>query len=185
MKKFFKRFFLSLGLIILLVILNFFRTKKADHAILEQAEYFRPLYNQSTAYELPTKFSDGERFYLKIPIHNGDTSIAYCDTGGGLSMIFPTTVENKKLSSLTKTGLIKGVVPMNYLLFNDLVKDKRIPPPFPLRNFVIRHPFSTVTDPLINVPPLDDETKSILETMPGIEMFLGQNLWAKPGRWIT
>ncbi|MEO6190958.1 MAG: hypothetical protein ABIO44_11935, partial [Saprospiraceae bacterium] len=65
----------------------------------------------------------------------------------------------------------------HYILFKDLVNDNNFPQPYPLRGFIIRHPFSRVTEPYLLIPPMEDEMKLITQSMPDMEAFLGQNIF--------
>lgn len=164
-------------LLILLIIVNFVVIKKLDHNVLEVEHYDTPKQDGSLAFRIPSRFIKGERFYIRVPLKNGDTLNAFGDTGGGLSMMQPPTVESKNLNASVKTGLLKGVMPMDYILFEDLINDPDFPAPYPLRSFVIRRPFNRVTKPYLIVPPLDDEIRHIMQSMPDMEAFLGQSFF--------
>lgn len=176
-KRIFKIVLLSVGILALLVIANFVAVKKLDRAVLEVENYEAPKKDGGPAVLIPSMFIRGERFYIKIPIENGDSLSAFGDTGGGLSMLFPATIEKKNLQSKVRTGLLKGVMPMDYLPFGDLVKAPNFPAPYPLRRFVIRRPFARVSEPYLVVPPMDDELRYMMQSMPGTEAFLGQSFF--------
>lgn len=76
---------------------------------------------------LPSKFINGERFYLKLVTVTGDTILGFCDTGGGITALLPTTVEKLNLQSKVKEMIIDDSK-MGYILFSDVIKDKKIPP---------------------------------------------------------
>ena len=177
MKKKIKYFFLTLGTLLLIFAVQFIIIKKLDNKVLEMENFYTSNQNDSKPYLIPSKFIDGERFYIKLPLENGDTILGFGDTGGGNSMLFPLTVEKKNLKSKINSGLLKSIMPVDYILFKDLVKVNNFPNPFPLRNFTIRHPFSRVTEPYLLIPPLDDELKFIVQSMPDMEAFLGQNFF--------
>lgn len=176
MKKFFKYFFLSIAILLFLIACIFLLIKKLDNNALEEKGFNVTAYDQSEAKLLPSLFLNGERFYLKMQIINGDTALAYCDTGGGICMI-PSDVINKiQMQSKMKYGLLKGLMPIKYIPFRDLVKDKNIPPPLQLRDKILRRPISRISDPFVMIPPEDEELKFMLKNMP-FDIFLGQNFF--------
>jgi len=177
MKPFLKYLLLSFGILFLLVAITFISIKKADQKVLEMENFYEGQQANNQVYSVPSEFIDGERFYIKIPMADGDTLLAFGDTGGGNSMILPGTIEKKQLQSKLHSGLLKGIMPIEYILFNDLVTDTHFPEPGPLRSFVIRKPFNRVTEPCLVIPPLDDELKFFTKAMPDMDAFLGQNFF--------
>ena len=175
--KFLKYFFLVIGILLLLIVVNFIAIKKQDNKVLEMENFYTIKQDESKPYLVPSMFMDGERFFIKLTSENKDTILAFGDTGGGNSMMLPSTVEHKKLQSKLKVGLIKGIMPVHYILFKDLVSDVNFPQPNPLLSFIIRHPFFRVTEPSLFIPPMDDEMKFITQNMPNMEVFLGQNFF--------
>lgn len=175
--KFLKYFFLCTGIILLVLIVNFIAIKKLDNKVLEMENFYTSNQNKSKACIVPSKFIEGERFYIKLPLKNGDTILGFGDTGGGNSMMLPSTIEKKNIQSIVKLGLLKSIMPIDYILFNDLVNDNNFPQPYPLRSFIIRHPFNRVSEPYLFIPPMDDELKFIVQSMPDMEVFLGQNFF--------
>jgi hypothetical protein len=144
---------------------------------MEMKSFYTPDYNASKPTLLPSMFINRERFYIKIPTFAGDTLLAFGDSGGGISMLLPPTVEKKHLQSKLKIGILKGLLPVKYILFKDLVNDADIPPPFPLRSYTIRRPFARVAEPFLLVPPSGGETKLLTQYMPEMDIFLGQNFF--------
>ena len=180
MRKFlriFKRVLLSILIILLLFVGYFFSIRTLDQRSMEMKDFYRDDYNSSKAILLPSVFINHERFYIKIPFSTGDTLLAFGDSGGGISMLLPPTVEKKQLQSKIKTGIFKGIFPAKYLLFKDLVNNSYIPPPVPLRIYIIRRPFARVAAPLLLVPPIGGETDLLTKYMPEMDIFLGQNFF--------
>jgi hypothetical protein len=177
MKKKIKIILFSIGGIFLLLLIFFFTIKKLDKQAIETKNFAVSNYNNDKVTLLPSTFINGERFYIKLPIAKGDTVLAFGDSGGGISMLLPSTIEKKQLQSKLRTGLLKGMMPVKYLLFEDLVDISIYPPPVPLRNLIVRDPFASVTRPFLIVPPTDDQTRLMAEKMPEMDIFLGQNFF--------
>jgi hypothetical protein len=144
---------------------------------MEMKGFYQPDYDTSKATLLPSLFINGERFYIKIPSSLGDTLLAFGDSGGGISILLPQAVEKKHLQAKLKSGIFQGIMPVNYVLFKDLVNNRNVPPPFPLRIYNIRRPFSRVAEPFLLVPPNEGEVKRITKFMPDMDIFLGQNFF--------
>lgn len=161
--------------ILLLFVGYFYSIKYLDSKVLESTESI-PIEEkyEGTAFIIPSYFIDGERFYIKLPIVGGDTILAFGDTGGGLSMLMPGAEKNEQINSKLRTALCKGIMPMQYILFSDLVSDNRFPKPYPMRNFVLRNPFMRVSNPYLLIPPMESELKFMMEAQPEMEAFLGQ-----------
>jgi hypothetical protein len=172
-----KRVLLGIFIIILLLVGYFLRVKTLDQRTIEMKGYYQPTYDISQPTLLQSIFINGERFYIKMPTSSGDTLLAFGDSGGGISMLLPETVEKKHLQSKIKTGIFQGIMPIKYILFKDLVNNSNIPPPYPLRIYNIRRPFSRVAEPFLLVPPNEGEIKKFTKFMPGIDIFLGQNFF--------
>ena len=176
MKRFFKRLFLTVIILLVLVVGFFITTRKLDNGVAEMQGFYIPEYKQEVPLLLPSLFIDGERFYIKMASASGDTLLAFGDSGGGISMLPAPVADKFKLDSKVHLGLLRGLMPFRYICFSDLVTDAHIPPPDPLRSFVIRRPFGRVTVPTLFVPPMDDEVKFIMKSMP-FDIFLGQNFF--------
>lgn len=177
MKKTVKYILLSLGIGVLLLVINFLMIKKLDRDVLELQSDSPAKPGEHSPFRVPAIFIEGQRFYFNIPLKNGASILGFGDTGGGLSMMLPSTVEEQNLQEQVKMGLVKGIMPISYIGFSDFEDDARFPTPALLRNFIIRHPFSRVTTPHLIIPPMDDETKFISESMPEMKAFLGQNFF--------
>lgn len=178
MKK--KIVFLTLSIVSLLLIyaVYFFSIKHLDKKIADGTTVLLPVKSDwKPNYIVPTHFVDGERFYFKLPLANNDTLLAFGDTGGGISFLAPKAVSKGDINSNLKRGIVKAMMPLQYILFQDLVKDKNYPVPSFQRNFVIRNPFLAVTSPALMIPPMDDELKFMLDVQPEIEAFLGQSFF--------
>ena len=171
------RVLLGIIIIVLLLVGYFLRMRTLDQRAMEMKGFYQPDYNTSKATLLPSVFIKGERFYIKMPTSPGDTLLAFGDSGGGISMLLPHTVAKSHLQSKLKSGIFQGITPVNYIVFKDLVNDSNIPPPFPLRIYIIRRPFARVEVPFLLVPPNVDEIKEFTKFMPGIDIFLGQNFF--------
>jgi hypothetical protein len=192
MRKKIKYIVLSILVLIVIFIAQFIMIKRADNSVVDMKNFYVPTQNDSKPFVVPSKLINGERFYIKIPLESGDTVLGFGDTGGGNSMLMPATVEKKDLKSKVKTGLLKGIMPIDYILFKDMVGTNNFPSPYPMRNFVIRRLFRRVKDPILFIPPMDDEMKFLIEFMPEMEVFLGQNFFMGkawtfdyPGQTIT
>jgi hypothetical protein len=179
MKKIFKVLFLSIGILLLLLGGYFFFIRKLDNNAMEMKDFYTSSYNMSKAVLLPSSFINGERFYIKVVTVNGDTILAFGDTGGGISMVLPDVLTNLNLQSKTKTGIIKGFFPMQYIPFYDIAKDENVPPPVPLRNLIFRRCMERVQEPLLLIPPDNDEFKELVLIRKCIPfgIFLGQNFF--------
>ncbi len=178
MKKIFKIAAISITILLLIWGIYFYIIKKLDEKIVESKDYFANENRiEKSAILLQSQFIEGERFYLKMAVVGGDTILAYCDTGGGISMLFPNYSENQKVNSKIKLGIFKGLMPMKYILFNDLVVDYSFPKPFPLRKRILRNPINMVKSPYLLIPPLDKELKMAIDAQPEIGVFLGQDFF--------
>ena len=172
-----KRVLLGLIIFILLFVGYFLGVRTLDQRAMEMKGFYQPEYDTSKATRLPSMFINGERFYIKMPTLSGDTLLAFGDSGGGISILLSQAVEKKHLQSKLKIGIFQGIMPVKYILFKDLVNNSNIPPPFPLRIYNIRRPFSRVAKPFLLVPPNEGEIKEFTKFMPRIDIFLGQNFF--------
>ncbi|MBT31090.1 MAG: hypothetical protein CMO01_15650 [Thalassobius sp.] len=176
-KNIIKYTLICIGIVALLVVVNFFVVKKLDSDIIELESDYPANEENNSVYKLDAKFIDGERFYLEVPLKNEKSILGFADTGGGISMLLGYSVEKHDLQKQVKKGVLKGFLPVDYIQLSDLVENSSFPKPDFPRNFIIRHPFSRVTEPHLFIPPMDDEIKVIRENMPEMEMFLGQNFF--------
>ena len=175
MKKFLKIFFGSIAIAIVLFISYFMLIRKLDNNAMQARDVSTATYDASQQIQLPVLFADG-RFYLKLKTADGDTALAFGDSGGGISMALQPGIERLGLQGMKKTALLKGVMPIGYLPFYDVVKDKRIPPPMPVRGKMLRNPIQAIPVPYLIIPPEDDELKLFSKTMAG-DFFLGQGFF--------
>lgn len=120
---------------------------------------------------LPSQFIDGARFYVKIAISNGDTLLGFADTGGGFTALFPDVVEKNGLSKDLKTLTLDNQV-VQYILFDDLVSDKRIPPIEPTSYIPVKESLFMVPDKEI----LGEQGALFLKSIPQ-DIFLGQHFF--------
>ena len=92
-------------------------------------------------------------------------------------MLLPHTKNRDGIGSRTRTGLLKGIMPMEYVLFDELVADPNFPKPYPLSNLVLRGPFQRITRPYLLIPPMEEEVELMTEVQPEMEAFLGQGFF--------
>ncbi|MEO6834277.1 MAG: hypothetical protein ABI378_16240, partial [Chitinophagaceae bacterium] len=176
MKKALKYFLLSLLILVVTFLIYFFAIKRLDAKVLEERD-FTSLPKVNKPFLVPSAFVNNGSFYIKLALKSGDTILAFGDSGGGLCMMPEPSIEQLHLQSKVHTGLVKGVMPMSYILFSDLVGDDNFPQPNPLRSFVIRNPFIRVSAPYFIIPPMNDEVKLIRKIMPEMSVFLGQGFF--------
>lgn len=177
MKKVLKYVLIGLGSFLLILAAHFFIVKKLNQKAMEMANFHPNEDLTATPYLVPSRFLDGERFFAKIPTIGGDTILGFCDTGGGLSMLMPAKKDNPAVKPLVKTGILKGFMPVDYILFKDMVPDLHFPKPSPMPNFVLRKPFAQIKQPYLVIPPENEELGMITEKMPQMGAFLGQNFF--------
>ena len=127
--------------------------------------------NKSEGVLLPSQFIDGARFYVKIATVNGDTLLGFADTGGGFTALFPDAAERNNLSKDLKTLSI-GNQEIQYILFDDLVSDKRIPPIEPTSYIPIKESLFLV--PGLKI--LGEQGALLLKAIPQ-DIFLGQHFF--------
>jgi hypothetical protein len=128
---------------------------------------------------LPSKFINGERFYMKIGASTGDTILGFGDTGGGMCFMPPATVEKLGIQSKIRKGFVKHLVGVNYIEFRKIVADDRIPSPLGNCNLVLTRHFRKVKRPFFTVPALTGEFKDLpqmLEVLP-FDVFLAQEFF--------
>lgn len=176
-KKIIARSFLLIFGLLLLFVGYFLLIRKLDNNAVNAPDFgVVQAYKASEPVLLPTRFIDGARFYFKMATDNADTLLAFGDTGGGLCMAMPRTIDKLRMQKHVRTGLLKGVMPMRYIRFEDVVKDARFPMPAPVAHLLLRRYFQQVKDAYLLVPKEDGETKMIQDAMP-INLFLGQNFF--------
>lgn len=134
--------------------------------------------NGAAPVKLAARFIDAERFCLELPAIGGGTLSAYCDTGGGQSIIMPKLRDTGRLEPKLKWGLLLGIMPIHYLPCSDLISDPGLPKPYPLRALPLRRPLQRVTQPYFLVLPSDDpEIQMISSFMPDLDVFLAQDFF--------
>jgi len=143
---------------------------------MEEKGFSTSTFDTTKATLLPSLFLNGERFYIKMQTTSGDTALAYGDTGGGIAMIPEDVIDKLQLESKLKYSIMKGLMPIKYIPFNDIIKDKYIPPPIMLRERILRRPISRVSVPLLMIALNDEELKFMVQSMP-FDIFLGQNFF--------
>jgi len=163
--------------LLLLGVAHFFIIKQLDKKVLENG-FAAPVaaINGGSATLLPSFFVDGERFYFKMTTKDGDTINSFGDTGGGLSMLLPHA-KTKSINANTRYGIVKGIMPIEYILFSDLIEDSNFPKPLPSPRLVLRNPFKQVSTPYLLIPPMDGELKLMNEVQPEMHVFLGQDFF--------
>jgi hypothetical protein len=122
--------------------------------------------NPSKEVYLPAELKEG-RFFLKIPTINGDTIIGFCDTGGGYTAIYQSTVNRLGLAAKIKKVIIDGDT-TKYIPANDIYTSQEIPYP------EIQNYFKANIDvPFLEAP---DDTKETLTFAKYVDyqVFLGQ-----------
>ncbi len=105
------------------------------------------------------------RFYLNIPAGNGDTLLAFCDTGGGYTAIYRETVKQLNLETRIQEVDINGEV-LHYILADDIIGNGEIPRP-QIGNYYK----SSIKSPFFEIP--DAETDVFQQYVPH-DVFLGQ-----------
>lgn len=176
MKKIIRYVFIPIGVIITLFAIQFFVVRKLDRNYSESLEAgltktdLKPL-------KLPSMFLDSARFLVKLPLESKDTLLAYCDTGGGISMLMPSRQDRPEIAPYVKKGLVKGLMPMSYVTFNDMVNIEKFPTPSPIPNFILRKPFVRVQEPYLVIPPLTEDLQQKIDKMPMLDAFLGQGFF--------
>jgi hypothetical protein len=176
MKKFIKYVLISIGAIIILIASQFFIIRKLDRNFEESQEIGLKTTNQKP-FKLPSTFLDGARFMVKLPLPSKDTLLAYCDTGGGISMLMPSLKDHPEIAPMVKKGLVKGLMPIDYVLLPNLLGNKEFPQPTTTPNFILRKPFSMVKEPYLVIPSLNEALQQKIDKMPRLDAFLGQGFF--------
>lgn len=122
--------------------------------------------NQKEITYLPSKLIDG-RFFLKMPTITSDTIIGFCDTGGGYTAIYSTTLQKLKLTSNISEVEIKGEK-TKFILAKDLFDNQYIP--YPQINSYYK---SFITSSFFEIPESSPETDYFSKHVPH-DAFLGQ-----------
>jgi hypothetical protein len=76
---------------------------------------------------LPAELIEG-RFFIKIPSIAGATVAGFCDTGGGYTAIYSSTVKKLGLQSKVKVLVIDGDT-IKYIPAKEIFRNKEIPYP--------------------------------------------------------
>ncbi|WP_318344368.1 hypothetical protein [Flagellimonas baculiformis] len=167
----------GIALILIIVGVHFFVIKKLDEKLIESDDFFPTTHKTNRAFLVPSKFIDGEQFYVKLPLNNKDTILGFCDTGGGISILSPYKRKDPNIEPFVRKGIAKGIMPMNYILFKDMVKMDCYPLPYPAPNMILRKPFTVVKEPYLMIPRLTEDLREKLEKVPNMEAFLGQGFF--------
>ena len=115
---------------------------------------------------LPAELIEG-RFFLKIPTISGDTIVGFCDTGGGYTAIYKSTVKKLGLESKVKLVEIDGDT-TKYINAEEIFNNQEIPYP-QIPNYFKAH----IGIPFIEAP--DDTKESIFfAKFVDYQVFLGQ-----------
>jgi predicted aspartyl protease len=115
---------------------------------------------------LPADLIQG-RFFLKIPTVKGDTILGFCDTGGGYTAIYNSTI--KKLALESKINILDiGGDTTKYISAKDIYVNRDLPYP-QIPNYFKTH----IDIPFIQAP--DDDKESIFfAKFVNYQIFLGQ-----------
>jgi hypothetical protein len=178
MKRKIKIVSLAIAGFLLLCAIYFFTVRYLDRQVL--ARGFASPAGVSTGDDaklLPSEFVDRARFYLLMPTSSGHPAHCFCDTGGGLSFLLPHAKNRAEYGNAVRSGVLKGLMKMEYLLADDIVPDATFPRAQLSPNLVLRTPFSRVTQPYFLVPPMDGEMKFMMEVHPKMDLFLGQDFF--------
>jgi len=120
--------------------------------------------NQQIA--LPAELIEG-RFFLKIPTIQGDTILGFCDTGGGYTAIYNSTVKKLGLEPKVKVLEFDGDT-TKYIPAKEIFSDQNIPYP-QIPNYFKKH----IDIPFLQAP--DDTKESIFfAKFVNYQIFLGQ-----------
>lgn len=177
MKRVLKYVLLVVGSLLIVFAANFFIIKKLNQKALESIDNPPSATTTEKPYLVPSKFVDSSQFFVKIPLRNKDTLLAFCDTGGGISMLSPYKKKNPAIDPYIRMGVVKGIMPMDYAFFNEIVADEEFPVPNPVPNLILRNPFAMVTDPYFIIPRLSEDLQEKLDKVPEMDAFLGQGFF--------
>lgn len=115
---------------------------------------------------IPAKLIEG-RFFLKIPTVKGDTILGFCDTGGGYTAIYNSTVKKLGLASKIKSVIIDNDT-TKYIAAEDIYNNQNIP--FPqIPNYFKTH----IDVPFLQAPDDSKETIFFAQFV-NYQAFLGQ-----------
>ncbi|GAB2516150.1 hypothetical protein [Spirosoma aerophilum] len=115
---------------------------------------------------LTAKLIEG-RFFLKVPTISGDTIVGFCDTGGGYTAIYKSTVKRLNLESKVKLLNIDGDT-TKYIYANEIFDNRTIPYP-EISNYFKSH----INIPFIEAPEDTKETIFFAKFV-DYQLFLGQ-----------
>lgn len=91
---------------------------------------------------------------------NGDTILGFCDTGGGYTALYNSTIKRLGLETAIEKVKIKNEV-MRYAHAEEIYKNENIPYP-KIRNYYK----SYIEKPFFEVPSANQESDFILEFIP-------------------
>ncbi len=115
---------------------------------------------------LPANLTEG-RFFLKIPTLHGDTVLGFCDTGGGFTAIYNSTIKLLGLESKVKLMDIDGDT-TKYIAANEIYSNQNIPYP-QIANYYKTH----IDVPFLEVPA-DRLENDLFSKYVNHQIFLGQ-----------
>lgn len=115
---------------------------------------------------LPSLLIDG-RFFLKMPTLNNDTLVGFCDTGGGYTAIYYTTLQKIKLETKVSQVEIKDGK-TNFIFAKDLFDSNSIPYPA-----IANYYKSEISYPFFEIPDTTERMDLFSRTVPH-DVFLGQ-----------
>lgn len=140
--------------------------------IIPAIGFSQKIYNQSNKQTyLPTELIEG-RFFLKIPTIKGDTILGFCDTGGGYTAIYSTTVKKLGLASKVNVIDIEGDT-TKYIPAKAIYHNLNIPYP-EIPNYFKTH----IDIPFLQAPDDNKETIYFAKFV-DYQIFLGQFFFIK------
>lgn len=175
MKKTFLLVLSALFLVLVGAAGYIFAVRKMDRDAAQDTALYRPKESMAASRRLPAAFID-DRVYLQVVDRNGDTILGLGDTGGGVSMVMPHDRMPRILTENTRLGMLKGMMPMRYVLYSDIAADNTQPAPMPIRDRLVHTPFALLREPALLIPPDDEEMRLFRRTMKA-DIFLGQNFF--------
>lgn len=122
--------------------------------------------SQSKPIYLPALLIEG-RFFLKMPTVTNDTLLGFCDTGGGYTAIYHSTLQKVNLQSKITQVLIKGEK-LNFIFAKDLIDSTIIPYPS-----IATYYKSDIHAPFFEIPDTTGRVDLFTKTNPH-DVFLGQ-----------
>lgn len=126
----------------------------------------KPIEKKELGTRLPASLIEG-RFFLKIPTETGDSILGFCDTGGGYTAIYASTVSKLKLTQKIQL-LVIDKDSTKYILAKDIYKNTVIPYPEIPGYFK-----KNLTQPFFQAPDDSPETLFFSKFV-HYEAFLGQ-----------